>query len=135
MKMPENIDTIMFAPCGMNCLVCYVHLKKKKPCSGCLSDDTNKPERCKTCVLKMCAREKGITFCFDCKEFPCKKIMNLEKSYQRKYQASLVTNSRIVCENGLEQFFYNEKLRWSCPECQGIISLHDKECSECNKEM
>lgn len=24
MKMPkENIDTGMFAPCGMNCLVCY----------------------------------------------------------------------------------------------------------------
>ncbi len=24
MKMPkENIDTSMFAPCGMNCLVCY----------------------------------------------------------------------------------------------------------------
>ena len=24
MKMPkESIDTIMFAPCGMNCLVCY----------------------------------------------------------------------------------------------------------------
>lgn len=26
MKMPtEKIDTAMFAPCGMNCLVCYKH--------------------------------------------------------------------------------------------------------------
>jgi hypothetical protein len=28
MKMPtEKIDTAMFAPCGMNCLVCYKHYK------------------------------------------------------------------------------------------------------------
>lgn len=26
MQMPnENIDTTMFAPCGMNCKVCYKH--------------------------------------------------------------------------------------------------------------
>lgn len=30
MKMPkENIDTAMFAPCGMNCLVCYKHCYHK----------------------------------------------------------------------------------------------------------
>lgn len=30
MKMPkENIDTTMFAPCGMNCLVCYKHCYHK----------------------------------------------------------------------------------------------------------
>lgn len=31
MKMPtEKIDTAMFAPCGMNCLVCYKHCYHKK---------------------------------------------------------------------------------------------------------
>ena len=31
MKMPkDNIDTVMFAPCGMNCLVCYKHCRHKK---------------------------------------------------------------------------------------------------------
>ena len=36
MKMPtEKMDTAMFAPCGMNCLVCYKHCYHKKPCAGC----------------------------------------------------------------------------------------------------
>ena len=26
MEMPEKIDTIMFAPCGMNCKLCIKHL-------------------------------------------------------------------------------------------------------------
>lgn len=38
MKMPENVEAIMFAPCGMNCLVCYKHCYHKKPCDGCVSN-------------------------------------------------------------------------------------------------
>ena len=45
MKMPnEKIDTIMFAPCGMNCFVCYKHCYHKRPCAGCLNGDMGKPE-------------------------------------------------------------------------------------------
>ncbi len=43
MKMPaENIDTVMFAPCGMNCKVCYKHCYHKKPCARCLNSDRGK---------------------------------------------------------------------------------------------
>src|SRR4030042_3165397 len=105
MNMPENIDKIMFAPCGMNCMVCYVHLKKKKPCSGCLCSDAGKPERCKFCEIKNCAQEKGFIYCFKCKTFPCKRIKNLEKSYQTRYQVSLIDNSKIISDNGFDCFF------------------------------
>lgn len=36
----------MFAPCGMNCKVCYKHCYHKKPCAGCLNSDQGKPEHC-----------------------------------------------------------------------------------------
>ena len=35
MKMPEKIDTIMFAPCGMNCNLCIKHVNPKNPCPRC----------------------------------------------------------------------------------------------------
>lgn len=44
MKMPEKIEPVMFAPCGMNCLVCYKHCYHKKPCTGCLKSDQGKPK-------------------------------------------------------------------------------------------
>ncbi len=47
MKMPkDNIDTVMFAPCGMNCLVCYKHCRHKNSCAGCFNSDVGKPEHC-----------------------------------------------------------------------------------------
>lgn len=135
MKKPETIDFRMFAPCGMNCLVCYVHLKKKKPCYGCLGDDNNKPERCKTCEIKKCAIDKGFIYCYSCEMYPCIKIINLDKNYKKRYQVSLIENSKSVKNYGLEFFLSGDIERWICPECSGIISLHDQECSECGKKF
>ena len=113
MKMPKNIDTIMFAPCGMNCMVCYKHCYHKKPCAG----------------------QKEVVYCFNCSDYPCKLIKNLEKSYNKRYQASLMGNSEQVRQSGLETFMENQKERYTCLKCGGIISIHDRECSECQEKM
>ncbi|MEK8193793.1 DUF3795 domain-containing protein [Clostridioides difficile] len=132
MKMPkEPIETIMFAPCGMNCMVCYKHCYHKKPCAGCLNSDIGKPEHCRKCKIKDCVHEKGISYCYECSEYPCKLIKNLEKSYNTRYRASLVANSLFVKENGLKAFMVQQKETFTCPICDGIISIHDSECSEC----
>ena len=40
MRMPEKIEADMFAPCGMNCMVCYIRptaggvMRSKAGCSG-----------------------------------------------------------------------------------------------------
>lgn len=109
MKMPkENIDTTMFAPCGMNCLVCYKHCYHKKPCAGCLNSDKGKPEYCRKCKIKDCIKDKGLSYCFECSDYPCKLIKNLEKSYNKRYQASLMENSDTVRQHGLEIFMMLE---------------------------
>ena len=46
MKMPETIDTIMFAPCGMNCKLCIKYISENNPCPGCLIDSQNKTKKC-----------------------------------------------------------------------------------------
>ena len=136
MKMPkESIDTIMFAPCGMNCMVCYKHCYHKKLCAGCLTGDTGKPEHCRKCKIKDCVCQKGLFYCFECFNFPCKLIKNLEKSYNKRYQASLMENSKFVQQYGLEKFMQKQKERYTCSKCEGIISIHDRECSECQEKV
>ena len=132
MKMPkEPIETIMFAPCGMNCKVCYKHCYTKKRSDGCLKTDEGKPEHCRKCKIKDCVKLKGVSYCYECSENPCKLIKNLEKSYNTRYGASLVANSHFVKANGLDTFMEQQKKRYTCPNCGGIISIHDSECSEC----
>lgn len=131
MKIPRVIDTALFAPCGMNCMVCYKHCYVKKPCVGCLPGDDGKLEHCRKCKIKDCIREKGLTYCFECVSFPCKLIKNLEKSYNQRYGASLVQSSLFVKAHGLTAFMEQQLEKYTCPDCGGVISLHDAECSEC----
>ena len=136
MKMPtEPIETIMFAPCGMNCKVCYKHCYMKKPCDGCLKSDQGKPEHCRKCKIKDCIKEKEINYCYECTEYPCKHIKSLEKSYNTRYGASLIKNSKFVKENQLVHFMEQQKEMYTCPNCGGIISIHDSECSECQWQV
>ena len=59
----------------------------------------------------------------------------LEKSYHKRYQASLIENSRFVQAHGLEHFMEQQKAKYTCPKCGGIVSMHDRECSECQEKM
>ena len=137
MKMPMKIETEMFAPCGMNCMVCYKHChtkKTKQPCGGCMVESKGKPEHCRKCKIKDCVQSKGITYCYECSDFPCKLIKNLEKSYNKRYRESLIENSRIVMQKGIPHLMEAHIQKYACPECGSIISLHDKVCTECGKE-
>ena len=129
--MSAEIEEIMFAPCGMNCMVCYKHCNSKKPCAGCLKSDEGKPEHCRKCKIKDCVKDKGFTFCYECSDFPCKLIKNLEKSYNSRYTTSLLQNSFYVKEQGLVAFMEEQKKKYTCLQCGGVVSLHDAKCSEC----
>jgi len=133
MKMPRKIDASFFSPCGMNCMLCQGHLKERKACPGCLGPDEHKPDRCKNCAIKTCAHKAGVTYCHRCREFPCRSIKNLERSYTRRYRVSLIDNSRWVERKGIEAFQKSEKKKWTCGFCKGVINLHDGVCSECGK--
>ncbi len=109
MKMPESIETIMFAPYGMNCKVCYKHCYHRKPCAGCLTNNMDKPEHCRKYKIKDCVQSKNLNYCFECLEFPCKQIRYLEKSYNKRYQASLIENSEFVQKHGLEKLWSSRK--------------------------
>lgn len=68
---------------------------------------------------------------FKTEEEACKKLKSLEKSYNTRYHASLMENSRMVQAQGMKLFMEKQKEKFICRKCGGIISIHDAECSEC----
>ena len=135
MKMPDRVPQFLLAPCGVNCLVCYKYLQSKGTCPGCLSAQPDRPKHCKNCMIKKCSIDKGFTHCFECPLFPCSRIKRLEKIYTTKYDTSLIGNSIHAKNKGIEQLMIRERARWRCNNCQGILCLHDKKCSECHKDL
>lgn len=137
MKMPQELDSQMIAFCGMDCTVCYKQLAERKTikrCHGCQRDDATLPKHCRNCRIKTCAKERQLQHCFDCWEYPCLLIRNLDQSYRKRYQVSLIEQGFFLKEHGFDDFFTVERERFGC-ECGGIVSLHDQICSVCGKPM
>ena len=85
--------TELTAPCGLDCFNCLSYegniteehknrtaefLKipvEETPCKGCRGENG----KCKwangQCATWDCALEKGVTYCYECADFPCKLLM------------------------------------------------------------
>jgi hypothetical protein len=132
--MPADVRLI--APCGMNCGICRAYLREKKKCPGCLGEDTNKSASCLNCVIRNCETIKGgqSRFCFDCEKYPCEPLRRLDKRYRTKYVMSPIANLENIKNFGLGAFIENERERWKCPKCGGVICVHRGCCANCGSK-
>ena len=116
----------------MNCAICLGYLRDKNQCSGCRSED----RKCrKNCIISSCNNLKG-KFCSEkCGKFPCTRLKNLDKRYRIKYNMSMIENLKNIEKLGIRAFVKNEKGRWACSECGGIICVHRGYCSNCGNKQ
>ena len=65
------------------------------------------------------------------------EIVDKECWYVNAYPMieSLMGNLAFIGENGIEQFLQREKVRWTCSDCGGCISVHDGVCYGCGKNI
>ncbi len=137
MNTASIIKSKPIAPCGINCMICRGYLlRKKNKCSGCWGDNTNKSNLCVNCKIKNCDNllKTKSKFCFECEKFPCLSIKQLDKRYRTKYNMSALENLENIKKLGVRKFVQNEKIRWTCPECGGIICVHTGHCSNCGEK-
>ena len=74
--------------CGVFCGGCPTFLKDRSPCPG-AEINSQRCEKCKT--FHLCCKEKEITHCYICKEFPCRKFKGFSKRWE-KYGQNFIQN-------------------------------------------
>jgi len=130
------MNSTMIAPCGMNCGICLANLRDKNICPGCWSNDRYKSKSCANCSIKNCelVEKTGSEFCYDCSNFPCARLKQLDKRYRLKYKMSMIENLLYIKEFGLEKFEQKEAIRWKCDTCGGMICVHRGICLKCRNQ-
>ncbi len=122
----------------MNCAICSRYLAAKHDvkhagiripyCSGCRPQDKKCAFLKKRCSLLLNGK---VTSCHECREFPCEKLLHIDKRYQTFFHMSMIDNLKYIKENGVKRFLNNEKAKWRCPECGDIICCHNGICFNC----
>ncbi len=136
------MEEMMIAPCGMNCSLCVSYLAMqhdlngqgfhKRYCPGCLP----RGENC-TFMKKNCERlGKGLVrFCFECGDFPCSRLKDLDRRYRTRYHMSMIRNLEMIRDHGMERFLSREEEAWRCPDCGGIVCCHNGLCMSCRLDL
>ncbi len=126
----------LISPCGMNCGACLAYLRTKNKCPGCrkiVNDASVSRSRCK---IKNCEQlqNNNSKFCFDCDEYPCKRLKSLDNRYRTKYHMSMIENLNNIKHFGIRKFVNNENAKHACPTCGGMICVHNGLCVNCDTD-
>jgi len=136
-KVKNRINEL--SPCGVFCGACPSF---NKSCNGCSSDDHEQKRISKfDCRLRICCyTEKGLDYCADCDQFPCKlinkKLINSHKNDPRyHYRHEIPKNFAKLKSIGLDNYIEFQKQRWKCSSCDGTVYFYKYKCNTCEKKQ
>lgn len=142
--------TTLLGICGVYCGACTTYraykdkdqglveweLKTGMPrdeiyCKGCTSKLVN--EWCSNCEFRECATGREVTYCFECKEFPCKKLVHFSKT--RPHRTLGLKNLNLLKEITIEEWVKKQKKRWSCTRCGKELHWYSEKCPDCEADF
>jgi len=133
------MDKELIAPCGANCAVCgrYLALRydvnrkgmRMSYCAGCRPRNRKCAFITKNCKLLL---SKKIEFCYECGNFPCKRLKRLDGRYQKFFRTSFVENLEYIKNKGMAKFLKAQQEKWRCSKCGEVICCHNGLCFNCD---
>jgi hypothetical protein len=142
-----SVKAEYLSPCGMYCSVCSVRAADKNndqqlkgqlamffgtspeniACEGCLSTKTFEM-MVKTCSIRACAREKALTGCHQCGDFPCDVIKNFPMELARNRIMEAIPAWKQL---GTERYVAEVEKRFTCSQCGTLLHRYATACSNC----
>ena len=138
------------AVCGLFCPACTAFIGTKEDperlkamgqrinrpveelhCHGCRSE--KRSFFCRTfCTMATCAKGKGVEFCGDCADYPCKGLKEFQA--QAPHRIELWKSQARIKVAGYEKWYAEMLEHYSCPQCRTINSAYDLKCRKCGAE-
>ncbi|HSQ78048.1 MAG TPA: DUF3795 domain-containing protein [Nitrospirota bacterium] len=148
-KMPGSPDKKLVAVCGLFCPACRVFIGTREDpgrlramalrfqrsfeemqCNGCRSE--KRCFYCETkCTMAKCAAAKGVDFCGECAEYPCKDLKEFQALAPHRIE--LWKSQTRIKEAGWKTWYAEMVRHYSCPQCHTLNSAYDMTCRKCGE--
>ena len=146
-KSDHTPDKRLAAVCGLFCPACSILIGtredpqrleilarrfqlpvEKLQCNGCRSE-----KRCfyceSKCIMTACAAAKGVDFCGECAEYPCKELTAFQAAMPHRIE--LWRSQSRIKEVGYERWYTEMIEHYSCSQCETLNSAYDIACRKC----
>jgi hypothetical protein len=103
-------------------------------CDGCLSDKVF--PSCRDCRhgFRRCAGEHKVTWCFQCREFPCSRLRSFLPIHAVNgvsHHAGLIEELEYLKRHGVERWVEKQDQSGRCPNCGKALYWYARECPAC----
>lgn len=115
--------------CGLFCGTCPMYPTQ---CHGCLSD--KRAPHCRTCPngFRECARTHGVTWCYECEEFPCGRLEAFLDTHWENgisHHAGVIDNLKRMKAGGVATWVEEETAKAMCPHCGKVKLWNAHKCA------
>jgi hypothetical protein len=100
-------------------------------CEGCGSNLVN--QWCSKCQFRKCVAKQGIRFCFECKDFPCKRLVDFSKT--RPHRELGIRNLQQLKGMSVREWLRLQDKRWTCNRCGKRLHWYAEKCPDCGTEF
>ena len=112
--------------CGLFCGTCPSY---PDDCHGCLSDKVRGD--CVECAagFRTCAREHGVTRCYECSSFPCKRVEDFSKIHIVNgicHHENVISDLKEMAQSGVDAWVSRQTKENICPKCGELMWWHEK---------
>ena len=107
-------------------------------CDGCLSDRVI--SFCVECRhgFRQCAKEKGVTWCFECPDFPCQRLSDFTNVHivdGISHHAHVIDDLQSIREHGIEVWVEKQERAGRCPQCGKRLYWFTRVCPDCHTQV
>ena len=104
-------------------------------CDGCHSD--NVMPTCVECRhgFRQCAREHGVTWCFECPDFPCQRLEGFRHVHIENgisHHEHLIEELQYIKDHSQEEWLEKMDREGRCPQCGKRLYWHTRVCPDCH---
>jgi hypothetical protein len=71
-----------------------------------------------------------VEFCYECKKFPCKRIVAFNND-PHPHHSIVLKNLNTIKVKGKKAWLRREDRRWRCKKCRMRFSWYSKKCTKC----
>lgn len=107
-------------------------------CDGCLSGRVL--PSCAVCTsgFRECARNNNVTWCFECKNFPCQRLRDFRDAHIVKgisHHAQVIDDLQYMKEHGIERWVEEKEKAGRCPKCGEVVYWFSRQCHNCQAQI
>ncbi|MFQ6107548.1 MAG: DUF3795 domain-containing protein [Thermoplasmata archaeon] len=139
------------APCGLYCGNCEIFRAYKDDdfealaeygkelnapldqvrCEGCRTEVTM--FWCPDCEIKGCCEKKGVSFCFECDDFPCVTLIEFQQ--EAPHHSECIESLERMAETDIRSWLEEQDEKWRCALCRTKITYYTEKCPNCSSEI